>query len=142
MNAPANATQVGGDHYRTQWQHWDFVIAMHLGYFEGQITKYVTRHAKKNGLQDVEKALHYAQKAREACNVGVLVPVHGWPTQAVLDDYAAANDLGKLEAGIIRNVCTWSNAADMGWIIIALKELAQTTYLDGAPTAAYVNQDR
>jgi hypothetical protein len=144
MEQNANATQVGGTHYRTTWQHWDFVIKLKLGYFEGQITKYVTRHAKKNGLQDVEKALHYAKKAREAAINGYLQPAHAWPTQAILDDFTAANELGKLEANVVRLVCTWNSPADMGWIIIALKELAQTAYPpeDGGPTGAYVDQGR
>lgn len=144
MEQNANATQVGGTHYRTSWQHWDFVIKLKLGYFEGQITKYVTRHKKKNGLQDVEKALHYAQKAREAAHNGNLQPQHAWPTQAILDDYTVANELGKLEANVVRLVCTWENVRDMGYIVIALKELAQTAYPadDGGPTGEYVDQGK
>ena len=55
----ANEIQVAGDHYRTPIQHWDYVIANDLGYFEGQITKYVTRWRAKNGIKDLEKARHY-----------------------------------------------------------------------------------
>ena len=61
----ANDTQVAGDHYRTPIQHWDYVIANDLGYFEGQITKYVTRWRKKNGVQDLHKARHFLQKLIE-----------------------------------------------------------------------------
>ena len=28
----ANAVQVGGDHYRTEIQPWDFIVANNLGY--------------------------------------------------------------------------------------------------------------
>lgn len=62
----ANDIQVAGDHYRTPIQHWDYVIANDLGYFEGQITKYVTRWRKKNGLQDLRKAQHFLNKLIES----------------------------------------------------------------------------
>ena len=58
----ANETQVGGTHYRTPFQHWDLAHELDLGYFEGQITKYLTRHRFKKGKEDAEKALHFAQK--------------------------------------------------------------------------------
>jgi len=58
----ANKTQVAGSHYQSQIQHWDFVVANDLNYFEAQITKYVTRCRKKNGLQDLEKAQHFLAK--------------------------------------------------------------------------------
>lgn len=59
----ANETQVGGQHYQKQGiQHWDFVAANGLDYFQGQITKYVSRWKDKNGIQDLEKAMHFLQK--------------------------------------------------------------------------------
>lgn len=61
----ANDTQVAGNHYRTKIQHWDYVWANELDYFQAQITKYITRWKKKNGLQDLEKALHFLQKYLE-----------------------------------------------------------------------------
>lgn len=62
----ANDTQVGGSHYQQQAiQHWDYVIANHIPYMEAQIIKYVSRWRNKNGLQDLEKALHFLQKLLE-----------------------------------------------------------------------------
>lgn len=58
----ANNRQVGGAHYISEIQHWDWVAANNLDYFQGQITKYVARWRDKNGLQDLEKALHFLQK--------------------------------------------------------------------------------
>lgn len=60
-----NERQVGGDHYNTYIQHWDFVIANNLGYLEGCITKYICRHRKKDGLKDLKKALHFLEKLIE-----------------------------------------------------------------------------
>lgn len=64
--AGANARQHGGDHYQTnEYQHWDWVYEMNLGYHVGNATKYIARWRKKNGIQDLEKALHYAEKCEE-----------------------------------------------------------------------------
>lgn len=66
----ANDYQVGGNHYRkgdsNQEQHWDRMWRLFgRGYFIGCITKYVERYTDKNGLQDLDKAIHFAQKLRE-----------------------------------------------------------------------------
>jgi hypothetical protein len=58
----ANERQVGGQHYKSEIQHWDYVVANNLDYFQGQITKYVTRWKEKGGLQDLEKAKHFLDK--------------------------------------------------------------------------------
>lgn len=58
----ANDRQVGGSHYKAKTQHWDIVAEHDLDYFQGQITKYVMRWKKKNGLQDLEKARHFLDK--------------------------------------------------------------------------------
>lgn len=63
LEKPANERQVGGDHYKTEGlQHWDIVHMFGLDYFQGQITKYLFRWRKKNGLEDLEKARHYLDK--------------------------------------------------------------------------------
>lgn len=61
----ANQRQVGGRHYKTQIEHWDWAAANDLDYFQGAITKYVARWKKKDGIQDLEKAAHYLQKYLE-----------------------------------------------------------------------------
>ena len=71
----ANARQVGGDHYSKSIQHWDVVVDSYgVGYLIGCATKYVSRHDKKNGAQDLEKAEHYLQKAAEK-----LIEGADWP---------------------------------------------------------------
>lgn len=63
MTNDPNTRQVGGDHYRRAgMQHWDLAALADAGYFAGQVTKYTERHSKKNGRQDLEKALHFAEK--------------------------------------------------------------------------------
>ena len=58
----ANKRQVAGDHYNSPIQHWDYVVANDLDYFQAQITKYVTRWKKKNGITDLLKAQHFLEK--------------------------------------------------------------------------------
>lgn len=53
--------QIGGNHYQSAIQPIDFILANNLGFCEGSIIKYVSRHKAKNGRQDIEKAMHYCQ---------------------------------------------------------------------------------
>jgi hypothetical protein len=67
----ANDYQVGGEHYqRSNMQHWDFVAANGLDYFQGCITKYVTRWREKGGVEDLKKAKHYLEKYIELIESG------------------------------------------------------------------------
>ena len=62
----ANKTQVAGSHYKQQpIQPWDYIAANELGYFEGNIVKYVSRWRAKGGVDDLRKAQHYLQKLIE-----------------------------------------------------------------------------
>ena len=62
----ANQTQIGGTHYRAKpIQPWDFIAANRLGFFEGNIVKYVCRHREKGGIDDLRKARHYLDKLIE-----------------------------------------------------------------------------
>lgn len=61
-----NARQVGGEHYQKMiYQHWDWVCDIDLHYLLACATKYVARWRQKNGVQDLEKAIHYLDKAME-----------------------------------------------------------------------------
>ena len=54
------ATQVGGDHYKNmKIQPVEYIHANGLGYFEGNVVKYISRWRSKNGILDLEKARHY-----------------------------------------------------------------------------------
>jgi Protein of unknwon function (DUF3310) len=71
----ANDKQVGGEHYKTEGlQHWDLAASRQYDYFQGQITKYVDRWKKKNGLDDLLKAQHFLEKYIECVRAGYFVP--------------------------------------------------------------------
>lgn len=55
-------TQVGGGHYKDMAiQPVEFVHANSLPYIEGSVIKYVCRWRKKNGIEDLKKALHFIE---------------------------------------------------------------------------------
>lgn len=98
----ANNIQIAGDHYRNEYQHWDFVIDCHLHYIPANATKYIGRWRKKNGLEDLKKSLHYLTKAIEN-------KIH--PSAYALDfNYKSrverfTSQLIKEDAIIIRHIC-------------------------------------
>jgi TPP-dependent 2-oxoacid decarboxylase len=61
----ANDKQIDGEHYQLEIQPWDYITLNRLGYLEGNIIKYVTRHKEKHGVKDLEKAKHYIDKLIE-----------------------------------------------------------------------------
>lgn len=95
----ANERQVGGSHYQSSMQHWDFIEDNGIGYLEACATKYITRHRKKNGLQDLEKADHYVEKliqlAKDGRESRSGICIH-------VTEFCEANNLQEREARICR----------------------------------------
>ena len=57
----ALSKQIGGQHYQTKIQPIDFIYENQLGFIEGNVIKYVSRHREKNGAEDIKKAIHYLE---------------------------------------------------------------------------------
>jgi hypothetical protein len=54
--------QVSGSHYKDKGiQPIVYIHANNLGFCEGNVIKYVTRHKEKNGAADIKKAIHYLE---------------------------------------------------------------------------------
>lgn len=54
--------QVGGTHYKSlAIQPVQYIHANQIGYFEGNVIKYVTRWRDKGGVSDLRKAQHYIE---------------------------------------------------------------------------------
>lgn len=143
----ANENQVGGSHYKTPHQHWDLAADLGLGYFEGQITKYVTRHRSKKGLEDLQKALHFTIKLTELVKTGRYLPGPGMADRLfawlipvterspavrldldTLWEYAAANSLTDPEAFCIEQVCNWRTVSDLYVARARIEDLIFDTY--------------
>lgn len=54
--------QISGSHYKDMpIQPVEYIHANAIGYFEGNVIKYISRWRKKNGIADLEKAKHYIE---------------------------------------------------------------------------------
>jgi len=56
---PIGNMQVGGEHYQQAIQPVEYIHANGLPFIEGNVVKYISRHKRKGGAQDVEKAMSY-----------------------------------------------------------------------------------
>jgi len=55
-------TQIGGDHYKDmKIQPLEFIHANNIPFIEGAVIKYVCRHRDKNGVEDIQKAIHFLE---------------------------------------------------------------------------------
>jgi len=121
----ANDRQVGGQHYRDsspEFQHWDLMGLNNVGYFPGQITKYVTRWRKKGRLQDLEKAEHYLEKLIElTVNRVMSLPQ---PREIVLlDKFATSQKLHNIELRIFKKVLGYTNLGELNEALDLIQEL-------------------
>lgn len=58
----ALAKQVAGNHYKDlAIQPVEYIHANDIGFFEGNVIKYVTRWRAKAGVEDLRKAKHYIE---------------------------------------------------------------------------------
>jgi hypothetical protein len=124
-----NERQVGGGHYRSKFQHWDFVLGVLGGrYLEGCLTKYASRWRKKNGLQDLDKAEHYLDKLLSTVeanqNTYRGTPDEGIrPAARMARAFSEANDLNEHETAIMVRVATWRTLADLEAIRVHIAQL-------------------
>lgn len=78
-----NSRQVGGEHYKTGGvEHWDL---FGLEYLIACASKYVSRWRQKEGVQDLEKAIHYCEKAQEVMGAGASHVTNTLPTARLLE---------------------------------------------------------
>lgn len=59
-------TEVGGNHYRNlPIQPIEFITKNNIPHIEACVIKYVCRHKYKNGVEDINKAIHYLELLKE-----------------------------------------------------------------------------
>lgn len=65
MTKPSDK-QVGGHHYKSMViQPTTFIQANQLNWCEGNAIKYICRHNRKHGIEDIDKAIHYLELLKE-----------------------------------------------------------------------------
>ena len=58
--------QEGGSHYKKfKIQPIEYTVGNKLGFIEGNIIKYISRHRDKNGVEDLKKIIHYCELLAE-----------------------------------------------------------------------------
>ena len=88
MSSPLQK-QVAGDHYKSlRIQPVEYIHANGIGYFEGNVVKYVTRWKEKNGVTDLEKAKHYIE---------LLIELHKAEGQRIKEELASLEAVGNLQ---------------------------------------------
>lgn len=127
-----NATQVGGSHYQSSYQHWDFVrIVLDGRYLEGCASKYASRWRKKNGLQDLMKLRHYVEKIRSLEEEGAYGPAHGdldllgiMMLREECSDFCDANLIvNEDERTLLYKLAFWKTDQDLCGILTLINQL-------------------
>lgn len=55
-------TQEGGTHYKDlAIQPVEYIHRNGIDYLTGNVIKYASRHSRKNGAEDIRKAIHYCE---------------------------------------------------------------------------------
>ena len=58
--------QVQGNYYKSlKIQPIEFITANNLSFIQASIIKYICRYDKKNGNEDIDKAIHYCELLKE-----------------------------------------------------------------------------
>lgn len=58
--------QVSGDHYKQfEIQPIEFITKNKIPFIEGNIIKYICRWKDKNGIEDLDKVIHYVELLKE-----------------------------------------------------------------------------
>jgi len=120
------ATQVGGDHYQANYQHWDWAGDVRLGYYESAASKYAFRWYKKNGIEDLDKARSYLLKAKEMFLEGrwdnQCLHVDSWPlardkAESMFATFCDEATVPMVEADLCLAIAQWKNDVDLSVII-------------------------
>lgn len=56
----ANRRQIGGNHYEMAISPIEYISKNKLGFIEGNVVKYISRHKRKNKDEDIKKIIDYA----------------------------------------------------------------------------------
>lgn len=100
--------QIGGGHYsKLKIQPMEFSMANGWDACSHTVLKYVTRHADKNGRQDLEKAMHCADMRQALSD-------QRWRSTEVIEmsDYVLANAIPPEEAAALTALArvVWENS--------------------------------
>ncbi len=126
--------QVGGDHYKSDYQHWDWAVDVGLGPLEYGATRYICRHWKKGGIEDLQKAQHFIEKIMELERDGNYKHYKGIPRSKRsvsfvkdMSNFAKENKIPYLEASLCEHLAKWENNNDLFNILSGIVFLIQSS---------------
>lgn len=101
----ANDRQVGGDHYKTGGiELWDLFGPESIIFYA---LRYLQRWQKKNGREDLEKALHCVQKLREVAPLYKEMPGGLQVEYPVFESWMRNVGMGQMEQDICKKIVLW-----------------------------------
>jgi hypothetical protein len=115
---PANDERVP-EHYRSDgYIHWDLIIETRTEYLAANATKYIARWRKKNGLQDLQKALHYIDKLIESAKEGLIKSPSPYTSKGVrifdrVAKFCLINGLSEREYVAVADLLLWKGEEDL-----------------------------
>lgn len=121
----SEVTQVGGTHYKAEYQHWDWVEETGMGYLESCASKYLVRWREKGGVQDLEKSLSYVKKLQD------LQQFHGRtnrtkpevPLFVCFEKFKEANNLPPEETACCVLLMVWSTADALRSVVAIIESM-------------------
>lgn len=134
MTQTALSAQHGGTHYKGMGiQPIEFAVANDYDAAAFSTLKYISRHARKNGAEDLNKGLHFVQIRLELiCKIGILTAASD---EIPVGEYCRSNDLPELESAILTDLHYWAmrrsnltDAACAKHIIQKIELLRDTRY--------------
>lgn len=110
----ANDKQVGGTHYKTSGVgHWDYAVEVNVPNLEYAATKYISRWRKKNGLQDLQKALHYIEKRIESIFTCKGIVRGARKNEKMFNSFCLDNSLSAEERLLCDTVMHWKRGDEL-----------------------------
>ncbi len=126
--------QVGGDHYKSEYQHWDWAVDVGLGPLEYGATRYICRHWKKNGVEDLQKAQHFIEKIMELerdDNYGHYKNIsRSKRSEGLIEDmnkFSIENKIPYLESSLCSDLVKWRNLDDLFNILSGIVFLIESS---------------
>lgn len=107
--------QIAGNHYDFKIQPIEFAEINKLTFSEGNVVKYILRHKRKNGVEDLKKAKHYLEFVKKFHDTKVSIRV--LKIQAIV--FCEENGVGKDEAEVIKNLCLYVETRSLRPLSIA-----------------------
>jgi len=114
-DSPGNVNE----HYSGDIQPTEFIVAASLSWLDGNVVKYLCRYKKKNGVEDLKKAMWYLESLIEYEDIirGTIVEEERIPSRMVLfyetselfDVFSKSQNLGALEKRILNVVVFYQN---------------------------------